>query len=677
MSAPAPTRRDLVARPLAALLAVLLGLGATAAVLAWAGGIAEPLPGLPDPGPLTAWGLPLATYATQVAAVVVVSCLLAPLLTATKLRDPLTPRAAAATRWVRWVSALWLLLTLAVIWLSTSDLYALPAARVGAGDVSTYLSDTTQGQALSVQAVMLLVLLVASLAITTAWRSTLALLLALASLVPALVTGHSASSGSHSTAVVAIGFHVLAAVVWIGGVLALWWHLAGDEEVRARAARRFSSLAAWCLGLTAFSGLLSAYVRLDGVSGFVSSDYGRAALVKVLILVAVGLVAARLRRIVRGATGTPAWRSFATLSGIELVALTVALGIGVALSRTPPPVGEPYTSLAESLVGGPLPPAPTLARMLTTVQLSGFGLAVLCLGTAGYVVGLRVLRRRGDRWPLGRTVAWFAGLLVVAYATMGGLGVYSHIMFSVHMTSHMALSMLAPVLLVLGAPITLALRALPGPDSPGGDGPRQLLVAFLNSRWSRIVTHPAFATIVFVGSLYVIYFTGIYDWLMSNHLGHTLMELHFLLAGFLYYEVLIGAAPLPRRLPHLGRLGLLILVAPFHAFFAISVMTTTEVIGRSYYTLLERPYASDLLADQNLAGGLTWALGEIPLLGVAIVLLAQWFRDDTRQARQRDRRAARDGDAELVAYNEMLQRIANDSSHRGERDPATRGQKNV
>src|SRR5690606_23386256 len=102
--------------------------------------------------------------------------------------------------------------------------------------------------------------------------------------------GHSAASGAHSTAVVAMGFHVLAAALWISGILALWWHLSGEAGMRARAARRFSGLALWCFVLAGLSGLLSAYVRLDGLSEFVTSGYGRATLVKLALLIALGTV---------------------------------------------------------------------------------------------------------------------------------------------------------------------------------------------------------------------------------------------------------------------------------------------------------------------------------------------------------------------------------------------------
>lgn len=653
------------------LLAALVGLGLLVATVAL-GGAADPAPaGLPDPGLLTRWGLPLVALASDALAVVAAGALLAGVLTMVKMRERLAPRPRRAVRVAVVAVAAWLALTVAEAWLTVSDRYATPLTDTGLDRVVDQLGSTPVGQAQLAQGAVLAVVLVGLRWVTTPRRAGFALAGTLLALVPALLTGHSASSGSHDAAVVSLVLHVLAAVLWTAGVVALWWHLAAEPHVRLRAARRFSSVAAWCFAVTAATGVLGAYVRLDGLGDLLSSGYGRAVLLKAAVLVVVGLVAHRLRGVVVGRQTARAG-AFAVLTAVELSAMAAAFGLGAALSRTAPPVGEPYVSRAQSLVGGPLPPEPTFTGVLTSFTLSGVGLAVVLLGAAGYLAGLCTLRRRGDAWPVGRTIAWFLGLLAVGFATVGGLGVYSHVLFSLHMTSHMVLSMLAPVLLVMGAPITLALRALPGPDAPGGDGPRQVLVSFLNSRWSKVVTNPAFATIMFVGSLYGIYFTGVYDWLMGNHLGHALMEIHFLLAGFLYYEVLIGSAPLPKRLPHLGRLGLLLAVAPFHAFFAVSIMSMSTVIGESYYALLDRPYATDLLADQELGGSLTWALGEVPLLLVAVVLLFQWFRDDTRRAKQRDRQADRDADAELEAYNAMLTRIAENRAVRGERDPATR-----
>lgn len=657
MSVTTPRRRIRAATALgcgaAGLLALLL-------LLRLGGGAPAPAPaGLPDPGALTGWGLPILGYVGQALGLAVVGSLIVPLLTSTRGSDALAGRAVAAVFVVRRLAFAWTATVLAELVLTFSDQFAVPVADVRWADVAGFARQSDQGQALLVQAGMILVLALVSRWILTVREATALLVLSLLALLPPVLTGHSASAGSHDTAIVSLLLHVSAASLWVGGVIGLWWHLTratGAGPSHALAARRFGGLAAWCLGIVLVSGLVNAWVRLGSIGPLLTSDYGRGVLVKIAVLVGVALVAHQVRRAVLGAALTP--RALVSVTVAELGLMAVAVALGVGLGRTPPPVGEPYTSLAESLLGGPAPPAPTPLRLLTSFTPSGVGLAVVGLGSAAYLVGVLVLRRRQVRWSPWRTSSWFVGLLLVAYATLGGLGTYSHVMFSVHMAAHMLLSMVAPIFLVLGAPVTLALRALPGSDLPGGQGPRQWLSGVLASRPARAATHPVTAAVLTVGSLYAIYLTSIYDVLMRNHLGHAAMELHFLLAGYVFFEVLVGDAPIARRLSHLARFGLLLVVMPFHAFFAITVMSTDTAIGGSFYTLLDRGYATDLLADQYVGGSLTWALGELPMVLILVVLLAQWYRSDTRDARNIDRRADRDHDAELVAYNASLSRLA-------------------
>jgi cytochrome c oxidase assembly factor CtaG/putative copper export protein len=642
----------------AAAVAVVAGV----VLLELGGGAPEPPPaGIPDPGPLTGWGLLAVGILGDLLAVAVVGALVAPLLTTTRVTDELGPGGLRAVVAVRRLAPAWAVLCLAEAVLVVSDQLAVPLPQVGVGILADFLTDVDQGRMLALQAVLVAMVAVGSRWILTVRESAHLLGVALLALVPPILTGHAAATGSHDLAVVGLLLHVGAATVWMGGVVALWWHLGSVPRLRVRAARRFSSLAAWCLVVTAASGVASALVRLDGTAGFLTTAYGRGALAKVVALGLVGLAAARARRWVleaRRRPEGPGARELGILTGLEVVVLSAAVGLGVALSRTPPPVGEIYPTLAESLAGGPVPPAPTAARVLMGWNPSGVGLAVVLLGSALYVAGLVALRRRGERWPVGRTVSWALGIAVVATATLGGLGTYSHVLFSAHMLSHMALSMVAPILLVLGAPVNLALRALPGADVPGGTGPRQLLAGALASRPVRVLTHPVVAAGIFVGSLYAVYLTPVFDWLMLNHLGHPFMELHFLLAGCLFYEVLVGKAPMPRRLPYLGRMALLLLVMPLHAFFAVTVMGQETVIGETYYTLLDRPWSTDLLADQHLAGSFTWAFSEVPMVILVVVILIQWYRDDSREAARHDRQAARDGDAALAAYNARLAALA-------------------
>ncbi|TIC86780.1 copper resistance protein CopD [Nocardioides sp. GY 10113] len=667
MSAPAPQRPATTGerpgpadrrRPVLAAAAVLAGLAALVTLLLVGGGAPrEPIPGLPDPGRLTGWGLPIVRLLTDLLAVGLVAGLMVAPLTMRRPADEMSGRALRATGSVRWLAAGWALAALAQLVLTFSDQFAIPLGDVTWVELRGFARTVDQGQALVVQA-----LLAAAVAVVARWmltnRSVLILLgVALVGLVPPLLTGHAASSGSHDTAIVAIVIHVLAAVVWSGGVLALWWHLGSAEEPRLRAVRRFGAVATWCFGLVLASGLLSAWVRVASVDELLSA-YALGALAKVAVVGLIGVLVIRYRRRLPDA-GLSARALLARLTAVEGGLMAIAMGLGVALSRTPPPVGEPYTSAAESLLGGPIPPEPTLGRLLWSFTPSGLGLAVVGIGTAAYLVGLVTLRRRGDSWPVLRTVSWFLGIALVGYATLGGLGVYANVMFSAHMAAHMMLSMVAPILLVLGQPIQLALRALPGSDVPGGVGPRQMLATALGSRIARLWLNPVTAGLLLVGALYPVYLTGLFDGLMQNHLGHLMMEAHFLVAGLIFFELLLGSRP-GHQVSYISRLMLLLVTMPFHAFFSITVMGSDTVVGERYYSLLDLPYVPDLLADQNLAGSMNWALGEVPMVMVIVVLVIQWFRDDTREAKRRDRAADRDGDAELAAYNRMLQGIGDE-----------------
>ena len=232
-------------------------------------------------------------------------------------------------------------------------------------------------------------------------------------------------------------------------------------------------------------------------------------------------------------------------------------------------------------------------------------------------------------------------------------------MFSMHMAAHMLLSMLTPILLVLGAPVTLALRALPAAGKRRTAGPAGMAAgrtAF--SRVSQFLTNPFVATVLFVAGFYGLYFGGIFDAAVGNHAAHVAMNLHFLLTGYLFYWVVIGVDPTPRPIPPLGKLGMVFASLPLHAFFGVVLMSTKSVLGESFYKSLQLYWHTDLLGDQRLGGGIAWAAGEVPLVVVMIALLVQWTRSDRRTAKRLDRAADRDDDADLAAYNAMLAELA-------------------
>ncbi|MEV3875332.1 cytochrome c oxidase assembly protein [Streptomyces sp. NPDC049906] len=274
------------------------------------------------------------------------------------------------------------------------------------------------------------------------------------------------------------------------------------------------------------------------------------------------------------------------------------------------------------------------------------------LALALYGWGVARLVRRGDAWPVGRTVSFVLGVLSVMLVMCTALNDYGMVMFSVHMVQHMVISMLSPIMLLLGAPITLALRALPVAGR-GRRGPRELLLGLLHSRYMKVITHPGFTIPLFIASLYGLYFTPLFEFLMGSTPGHLAMMVHFLATGLVFFWPIMGVDPGPHRPGYVMRMLELFAGMPFHAFFGIALMmASTPMIGP-----YQDPPASlgiDALADQTAAGGIAWAFSEVPSVLVLIALVFQWYASDQRQARRQDRAADRDGDKELAEYNAYL-----------------------
>ncbi|WP_299537057.1 cytochrome c oxidase assembly protein [uncultured Streptomyces sp.] len=277
-----------------------------------------------------------------------------------------------------------------------------------------------------------------------------------------------------------------------------------------------------------------------------------------------------------------------------------------------------------------------------------------CLAAlALYGWGVVRLRRRGDGWPVNRIAFFVVGVLSIALVMCTKLNDYGMVMFSVHMVQHMVISMLSPILLLLGAPVTLALRALPVASTRGGTGPRELLLMLLHSRYMKLITHPVFTIPLFIASLYALYFTPLFDFLMGSTPGHLAMMVHFLAVGLVFFWPIMGVDPGPHRPGYLMRMLELFAGMPFHAFFGIALMMASQPMVETY----KDPPASlgiDALSDQTWAGGIAWAFSEVPSVLVLIALVFQWYRSDQRIAKRSDRAADRDGDKELAAYNAYL-----------------------
>jgi cytochrome c oxidase assembly factor CtaG len=485
--------------------------------------------------------------------------------------------------------------------------------------------------------------------------------LALLSLLPIAQQGHAADTAGHNQAVTALGLHLVFAGIWIGGLLTIVFiRRTLDRDRLVDVVSRYSTLAIVCFCAVAFSGYVSAELRI-GTLAQLLTPYGILVLVKVAALCALGFFGLLQRRFLisrirRGERRGPFW----WLVAAELAFMGIASGVAAALARTATPVAAVPASNptpAEILTGEPLPAPLTIERYLLGFNLDPLWLLGCAFALFFYLAGVWRLHRRGDRWPIHRTVLWVLGIVVLFWTTNGGVNVYQEYLFSSHMLAHMTLAMLVPLLLVPGAPITLAMRAI-RKRSDGSRGPREWLLLAVHSRFASVVANPIVAAVVFVGSLWIFYYTPLFSWATTDHIGHEWMIFHFLISGYLFVQSLIGVDPVPYRLPYPFRLVLLLATMAVHAFFGLAIISSHGLLLADWFGAMGRTWGPTPLADQQLGGGIAWSIGELPTITLAIIVAVQWSRADAKETTRRDRHADRTGDAELKEYNAMLERMA-------------------
>jgi putative copper resistance protein D len=557
----------------------------------------------------------------------------------------------------------------ALIWaITTGALIVATLANILGTDLSgaldptsmrSFISQITLGKYMFAQ--LCLALLVASVVIRirgVAGANAL-LLLSLASIIAPVFESHSASSGSHALAIGSLVVHVVAISLWVGGLVAITFLKAED---RAIALPRFSALALWAAIAVSASGTANAWARLNFQSAL-NSEYARMVLLKILLTAALIFFGYLNRRQLKGSLKLDG-KQLGRLLSVEVLIMAITTFVGAKLSTMQPPLRAESSVLDPGLAvaGIATPPPPNLWRLISLYDPDALMIGVLITAVALYIRGVIILTRRGDKWPVGRTVAFALGISAIDYATSGGLGVYAKFSFEYHMIAHMLLGMVAPIGIVLGAPITLALRTLPQGRTSEERGVRGTLIALLHSKPAAVFTNPVSALALFDGSLFVLYMTPLFGNLMQSHLGHLVMSVHFLLAGILFFHVIIGIDPNPRKVPHIVRIVILFAAMSIHAFFAIAVLSTTTLLDQGYFASLQTPWNLDLLADQRAGGSVAWAMGEIPILLALVATFIQWMRDDSRETKRIDRNEARlaamGEPDELAQYNAYLSTLA-------------------
>ncbi len=662
----APPRR----RPTPALLGGLAAIvvAATAAGLVIGGGTyTAPAQGITDAGPLVAWLLPLVRGVAMAAGVATFGWLgYAAFLGSQKPGGLLGSGAQRDVRRAATAAAIWSGAAFVSAIVSMANVLGSPLTEAIRPEVVSKYAWAIP----SVRAYLTIAVIALAIWVGARWAGSLPAaagwwVLALAALALPPLAGHAAGFGNHALALTSGVFHTWAAAAWVGGLLALTVHAWRADDGVPEAARRYGAVAIWAVALLALSGMGNAYTRMDTFSDLWNSGYGRLLTLKIILLVVLVALGALVRRRL-GPKLRGSRKHIIGFVTVELAIMALATGLAVALAATPyPSVQSSALTLVEQLLGGPMPAEPTVSSIILGWQFEPIFFVGGIVAAALYIAGVVQLRSRGDKWHVGRTIAWLLGISAVIWSTNSGLAVYSPVMFSVHMLQHMSLSMIAPILLVMGMPITLALRALPTGEH-GRRGPREWIVWAINSPVAKFVTHPLWVLFIFTVGLYGLYYTSLFGWLMGSHLGHVVMQLHFLLAGYLFAYVVLGLDPAPRVLPPWLRMVMLLIAASLHSFFAVPIMMSDTVFAGDWYSQVQPPWIDSLVDQTREAGGIAWAIAEIPALLLLIGLGVQWSRTDERDARRLDRQADRDGGAELAAYNERLRQMNEAATRRGE-----------
>lgn len=290
-------------------------------------------------------------------------------------------------------------------------------------------------------------------------------------------------------------------------------------------------------------------------------------------------------------------------------------------------------------------PALTLVRVFTAWTFDPIALAGIAVAAGLYLAGVWVLWRRGDRWSVWRSLSFcLGGLGTLVIATCASCGTYDDVLLSMHMVQHMILSMVSPVFLALGAPITLALRTF-------RPRPRRWLLAVLHSKIARALTFPPVAFGLFVLSPWVLYLSSWYGATLRSPALHDLMHVHLLVVGCIFFWPLLGLDPIPGRVAYPFRMLMAFATLPFHAFLGVTIMEMKDAIAGDWYYGLHRSWGPSVMQDQSVAGGILWASGDVVGLIFFGVMFVQWVRQSMREAERVDRRLDREEAAALNAVH--------------------------
>ena len=276
-------------------------------------------------------------------------------------------------------------------------------------------------------------------------------------------------------------------------------------------------------------------------------------------------------------------------------------------------------------------PDPQTGVLLFTWQthwVSFVALVAQLVVLAWYLTSVRRVVARGARWSAFRAFCFVVGVVVVAYATEGGIAHYQTSNFTAHVVQVLLLVDVGPPLLALGAPITLALQS-------SSRHTAATLVRVLRSGPVQVVSRPIVAFVIAMGSLFVYFLTPLYRVSEQHPLLLALIHLYLVLVGLLLWVLIVGRDGLPRRLSFGMRFVLVLLLVPFNLALGLAVASVTQPLYPDGNTL----------ADTQQGGNVLLGLAEVLIVLALALLFVEWAREEERSAIRNDRQL----DAALTA----------------------------
>jgi len=517
-------RRGLVAVALGAVAtavaAVVLGLGGAVRTSAEVG--------LDTPSAATAWLVPLLRLAMDAAASITVGALLAAAFFAAEEHDPggrsrLGPAGRTWTRVAAWAALAWAGAAGANLLVTVADFLDLPVTAVPLAAYASFVKTVVLGQVLLGTAVGALTVAVVCRFVRAVIPSAAALVLAVAVALPRAFTGHAMTSTLHALATSTMVLHVVAALLWTGGLVALLLARGQPPPTLAAGVRRFSRLALWCFVLVAVTGVLQAALRLYRWQHLTSS-YGivvAAKLAALMLLACLGRYH-RIRSMPKLAAGRP--YVFARVAVVEALVMAAAVGLAAGLSRTPPPDADSMVSHLDKPV----------ERILYWLP-EPIALTVALAAVGWYLAGIHRLRRAGATWPAGRTAAWIAGwVVIVAGLTTQLAGLGTGMYGVVDAAQYLALVAVAPPLLVGAVPVTLARRALRPATDEQMRGPLEWIDELGTTRMAKAFADPSVAAPLHCAGLCAGYLSVSHALSISSHATHLTLAAAALAASVWY-----------------------------------------------------------------------------------------------------------------------------------------------